>query len=107
MTIEKYIKHCKEVAELNRNRWKNCPAEKDTRAHLTCEQCAEEHEQLAEWLTELKALRLLLDWAVECGFGLDNFPDEYEKYKHTLNDDMSYADKIKQIALCVIKEDAR
>lgn len=57
MTIEEAIKHCKEVAELNRNQWKNCPAEKDTREHLTCEQCAEEHEQLAEWLEELVELR--------------------------------------------------
>ena len=68
------------------------------------EKAAEEHEQLAEWLEELKALRLLLDWAIECDFGLDSFPEEYEKYKHTLTDDMTYKDMMIQIAKCVVKE---
>ena len=67
-------------------------------------EAAEEHEQLAEWLEELKALRLLLDWAIECDFGLDSFPEEYEKYKHTLTDDMTYKDMMIQIAKCVVKE---
>ena len=66
---------------------------------------AEEHEQLAAWLEELKALRLLLDWAIECDFGLDSFPEEYEKYKHTLTDDMTYKDMIIQIAKCVVAEE--
>ena len=65
---------------------------------------AEENEQVAEWLEELKALRLLLDWAIECDFGLDSFPEEYEKYKHTLTDDMTYKDMMIQIAKCVVKE---
>ena len=64
----------------------------------------EEAQQLAEWLEELKALRLLLDWATECGFGLDSFPEEYAKYKHTLTDDMTYKDMIIQIAKCVVAE---
>ena len=63
-----------------------------------------ELEQLAEWLEELKALRLLLDWAIECDFGLDSFPEEYEKYKHTLTDDMTYKDMVIQIAKCVVAE---
>ena len=65
---------------------------------------AEEHEQVAEWLEELKALRLLLDWAIECNFGLDSFPEEYEKYKHTLTDDMTYKDMMIQIAKCVVTD---
>ena len=65
---------------------------------------AEDNEQVAEWLEELKALRLLLDWAIECDFGLDSFPEEYEKYKHTLTDDMTYKDMMIQIAKCVVKE---
>lgn len=60
--------------------------------------------QIAEWLEELKSLRLLLDWAIECDFGLDSFPDEYEKYKCTLNDGMSYTEQLKQIARCVVAE---
>ena len=65
---------------------------------------AENNEQVAEWLEELKALRLLLDWAIECDFGLDSFPEEYEKYKHTLTDDMTYKDMMIQIAKCVVAE---
>lgn len=57
MTIDEAIAHAREVAKRNREQWKNCPAERDTREHLTCEECAEEHEQLAEWLEELKKLR--------------------------------------------------
>ena len=68
---------------------------------------AEENEQVAEWLEELKALRLLLDWAIECDFGLDSFPEEYEKYKHTLTDDMTYKDMIIQIAKCVVAEEIK
>ena len=68
---------------------------------------AKEHEQLAEWLEELKALRLLLDWAIECDFGLDSFPEEYEKYKHTLTDDMTYKDMMIQIAKCVVAEEIK
>ena len=65
---------------------------------------AEKNEQVAEWLEELKALRLLLDWAIECDFRLDSFPEEYEKYKHTLTDDMTYKDMMIQIAKCVVAE---
>ena len=68
---------------------------------------AEENEQVAEWLEELKALRLLLDWAIECDFGLDSFPEEYEKYKHTLTDDMTYKDMMIQIAKCVVAEEIK
>ena len=78
------------------------PQEKYYNSQL--ESYVEEHEQLAEWLEELKALRLLLDWAIECDFGLDSFPEEYEKYKHTLTDDMTYKDMMIQIAKCVVAE---
>ena len=39
MTLEEAIQHCKNMAKLN---------------EAECFECAEEHEQLAEWLTELK-----------------------------------------------------
>ena len=71
------------------------------------ELCAKEKEQLAAWLEELKALRLLLDWAIECNFGLDSFPEEYAKYKHTLTDDMTYKDMMMQIAKCVVAEEIK
>lgn len=54
--IEEAILHAKEVAEKNRRAYKNCPAELNTKGY-TCEQCADEHEQLAKWLEELKQYR--------------------------------------------------
>ena len=76
MTLEEAIKHCEEVSEKARN-----DADSGYYDEEKCLECAEDHEQLAEWLKELKGLRLLLDWAIECGFGYDSFPEEYEKYK--------------------------
>jgi hypothetical protein len=46
MTLDEAIKHCEEVAE------KLC----------ICDECAEEHRQLAEWLEELKTYREFADW---------------------------------------------
>ena len=51
MTLDEAIKHCKEEAE----KYMEYGIETE------CYQCGKEHEQLAEWLTELKARRLLMD----------------------------------------------
>lgn len=52
MTIDEAIVHAREVAEYNRK----CNENSDC-IDITCERCAEEHEQLAEWLEELKMYR--------------------------------------------------
>ena len=57
MSIDEAIVHAREVAERNRKQYKNCPSGRTDIRHQTCEECAEEHEQLAEWLEELKAYR--------------------------------------------------
>ena len=57
LSIDETIAHAREVAKRNREQWKNCPADRRDIEHQTCEQCAEEHEQLAEWLEELKVYR--------------------------------------------------
>ena len=44
-----------------------------------------------------RALMLLLNWAVECDFGYDNFPEEYERYKDEI-EDMDYFDGMIYIA---------
>lgn len=44
-----------------------------------------------------KALRLLIDWAIECGFGYDNIPEEYEKYKEEI-EGMGYTEGLIYIA---------
>ena len=53
MTIDEAIAHAREVAENNRNEIKCYPNEELE----GCIECAEEHEQLAEWLEELKAFQ--------------------------------------------------
>ena len=52
MTIDEAIAHAREVAEYKRKCNKNSDC-----IDIECERCAEEHEQLAEWLEELKAYR--------------------------------------------------
>lgn len=48
-------------------------------------------------LKDNKGLRLLIDWAVDCGFGYDNIPEEYEKYKEEISD-MHYTEGLIYIA---------
>lgn len=55
-------------------------------------------------LKENKALRLLLDWAIECDFGYDFIPEEYEKYKDDIQD-MSYADGLIYIAMKEVEDE--
>ena len=57
MTLDEAIAHAREVAERNRKQYKNCPSDRTDIRYQTCEECAEEHEQLAEWLEELKSYR--------------------------------------------------
>ena len=44
MTLDEAIKHLEETLSDKSHKW-------------SCESCKQEHEQLAEWLKELKALR--------------------------------------------------
>lgn len=54
MTLDEAIKHCEEVAndkaDLACTLW-------DSKEKARCEECANEHKQLAEWLKELKAYK--------------------------------------------------
>lgn len=62
---------------------------------------AEAHEMAIKALEQEtktdKALNLLSEWAVECGFGYDNIPEQYEKYKDNIAD-MGYAEGLAYIA---------
>ena len=53
MTINEAIKHCEEVAE----RYERMEDSHDDKLKEECLQCAADHRQLAEWLTELKELK--------------------------------------------------
>ena len=61
MTIDEAIAHCLEVAENNEQfasgKWIGSEGEANRQE---CEQCAADHRQLAEWLTELKEARKTL-----------------------------------------------
>lgn len=76
MTLDEAIKHCLEVAERNETSaitYKNCNEFKTNmyekltaeKAESDCRECAADHRQLAEWLTELKEAKRLLKAAVE------------------------------------------
>lgn len=100
MNVSEAIRHCEDKTKELRCKADNInlhPAE----SYTDCLECAEEHEQLAEWLKELKGLRLLLDWAVECGFGYDNIPEEYQKYKNDIESkELGYTEGLIYIAKC-------
>ena len=59
MTIDEAISHAKEVAAIQRNNEKlnRTLGSASPYINKTCLECAEEHEQLAEWLEELKAIK--------------------------------------------------
>ena len=58
MTINEAIVHAREVAEEQKRRSGECVTnDKECDKFSTCIKCAEEHEQLAEWLEELKAIK--------------------------------------------------
>ena len=62
MSIDEAIAHAREVARKNRDEYEfECSyfgkETVDNGEKLDCVRCAEEHEQLAEWLEELKAFQ--------------------------------------------------
>ena len=90
MTIDEAIAHAREVAEIQRNNDKlNKTLGKSSPYYNTdCIKCAEEHEQLAEWLEELKAIKSdgftddLLNMGFTKGYNkaIDDFIHECDKY---------------------------
>ena len=58
MTIDEAIAHAREVASEQKRRSGACVQnDSECDKFSTCLKCAEDHEQLAEWLEELKAYR--------------------------------------------------
>lgn len=85
MTLDEAIKHCLEVAEQNdtqAEKWQEEGGEEWGKT-TACRECAADHRQLAEWLTELKEAKRLLKLAVE------DYPD--------LTDMWRYADKVMKL----------
>ena len=57
MTLDEAIAHAREVAERNRKQYKNCPSDRTDIRYQTCEECAKQHEQLAQWLEDYKYIK--------------------------------------------------
>ena len=80
MTIDEAIAHAREVAEIQRNNDKlNKTLGKSSPYYNTdCIKCAEEHEQLADWLEELKEARHCMEENRKAGYN-HGFVDGYDK----------------------------
>lgn len=57
MTLDEAIRHCYEVAENYRCQRDDAADINDVGTASDCQNCADEHEQLASWLRELQELR--------------------------------------------------
>lgn len=59
LTLDEAIKHAKEVADMNYNDAEKFDSNDSVENYMkaNCIKCAEEHEQLAEWLEELKSYK--------------------------------------------------
>ena len=79
MTLDEAILHAREVAERNRKQYKNCPSDRTDIRHQTCQECAEEHEQLAEWLEDLKRRREYDDEIMGSGVLKNAYKSGYNK----------------------------
>lgn len=78
LSIDEAIKHAREVAS----------RKFDDRVH--CIRCAEEHEQLAEWLEELKTYREI-GTVEECRNSILEIPKAYNK---AIDDFVNFADTL-------------
>ena len=103
MTIDEAIAHAREVAKRNRGQWKNCTADRRDIDHQTCEKCAKEHEQIAEWLEELKEASHCMEENRKAGYNhgfvygynkaIDDFSSELEN--HSIYADIGKGDEVK------------
>lgn len=59
LTLDEAIKHAKEVVDMNYNDAEKFDSNDSVENYMkaNCIKCAEEHEQLAEWLEELKSYK--------------------------------------------------
>ena len=99
MTIDEAITRAREVAEIHRNNDKlNKTLGKSSPYYNTdCIKCAEEHDQIAEWLEELKFLK---QWKSDimdsfCKYDVSSFEELIANAKNKAIDD--FATKICEI----------
>ena len=105
MTIDEAIAHTREVANEQKRRNGICVQnDSECNKFSSCLKCAEEHEQLAEWLEELKAIK-------SDGFTDDllnmGFTKGYSKALNDVESEFLMCDKVHynlQDILCVINK---
>ncbi|MGN1343779.1 MAG: hypothetical protein ACI4U3_04315 [Traorella sp.] len=62
MTIDEAIEHCEEIVNKKYAEGMLCHANPNDKELDRCIECANQHEQLKEWLEELKVLRKVNKW---------------------------------------------
>lgn len=69
MTLDEAIKHCEEKAEELKKQADDFHTKMDGVNAVDCFGCAKEHEQLAEWLKQLREVKKIVD-----EFDIETFP---------------------------------
>ena len=102
MTLVEAILHAREVAERNRKQYKNCPSDRTDIRHQTCQECVEEHEQLAKWLEELKFIRQWKSDVMEefCRYDVSSFEELVTNARNNAIDDF-----VKEICKMIVQSE--
>ena len=89
MTLDEAILHAREVAVRNRKQYKNCPSDRTDIRHQTCEECAEEHEQLAQWLEDYKHIKQWKSDIIDsfCKYDVNSFEELVTNTRNKAIDD--------------------
>lgn len=113
MTIDEAIRHCEEVAWENDRKAMCIEEAYQTTEQQNCEQCAADHRQLAEWLTELKQWRRVYGICPsyemcipECKEGYDAQIAEYKRLLKTAVEDLRYLEShtVDEEGRCLISD---
>ena len=108
LSIDEAIAHAREVASEQKRRSGECVVnDNECDKFSSCLKCAEEHEQIAEWLEELKAIKSdgftddLLNMGFTKGYSkaLNDVESEFlmcEKVHYNLQDILCVINKLKE-----------
>ena len=101
--IDEAIKHCLEKAEEKKKEadYLDAPYGMDTSERTSCLDCANDHLQLAQWLTELKNYQDPNRKCSNCKYYSQCGPD-YERYAQTTEGTL-YKNKVSGVLKLVIK----
>ena len=102
MTIDEAITHAREVAEKNYLQGMLCHANPNDEELDGCIECGREHEQLAEWLEELKFLK---QWKSDimdefCKYDVSSFEELVTNARNKAIDDF-----VKEICRMIVQSE--